>query len=222
MRVRRELYSRRSSVKYRVFRIYIWFLVSLFGFIATLPLNFLSLEHLKLEEKYGERKAKRIGDIYGAVSGWGFFLFWFGIWFSPQIRFAIPLFQGLFVRLPLLNITIPLLHLIVFIPFFAVGAWLGIKGVIETTLRVAETHRPVRIVTTGVYSIVRHPQYLGGLLAHVGFSFLLSGLYSLLLMPLVVAVIYLTSRKEETELTKEFGQEYLDYKKKTPMLLPRW
>ncbi len=200
---------------------YLWFFISLFGFIAILPLYFLSLEHLKLEDKYGERKAKRIGDGYGVVSGWGFFLFWFGIWFSPQTRFAIPMSQELLIRLPLLNTTIPLLHLIVFIPLFVVGAWLGIKGVTETTLKVAETHRPVRIVTTGVYSIVRHPQYLGGLLAHIGFSFLLSELYSLLSTPLIVALVYLISRKEETELTKEFGEEYLDYKRKTPMLLPR-
>jgi protein-S-isoprenylcysteine O-methyltransferase Ste14 len=201
---------------------YLWFFVSLFGFIATLPLYFLSLEHLKLKEKYGEEKAEKIGDVYGVISGWGFFLFWFGIWFSPQTRFTIPLFQTLTVRLPVLGITIPLLHLAVFIPFFAAGAWFGIKGVTETTLKVAETHRPARIVTTGVYSIVRHPQYLGGLLAHIGFSFLLSGLYSLLSTPLIAAVVYFISRKEETELTREFGQEYLDYKKKTPMLLPRW
>jgi protein-S-isoprenylcysteine O-methyltransferase Ste14 len=201
---------------------YIWFFISLFGFIATLPLYFLSLEHLKLEEKYGGRKGKKIGDAYGVISGWGFFLFWFGIWFSPQTRFVIPMFQELLIRLPFLNITIPLLHLVVFAPFFAVGAWFGIKGVTETTLKVAETHRPVRIVTTGVYSIVRHPQYLGGLLAHLGFSFLLSGLYCLLSTPLIALIVYLISRKEEAELTKEFGQEYLDYKKKTPMLIPRW
>jgi protein-S-isoprenylcysteine O-methyltransferase Ste14 len=200
---------------------YLWFFVSLFGFIATLPLYFLSLEHLKLEEKYGEEKAEKIGGVYGVISGWGFFLFWFGIWFSPQTRFTIPLFRALIVRLPVLNITIPLLHLVVFMPFFAVGAWFGIKGVAETTLKVAETHKPVKIVTTGVYSIVRHPQYLGGLLAHIGFSFLLSGLYSLLSTPVVAAVIYIISRKEETELTREFGQEYLDFKKKTPMLLPK-
>jgi protein-S-isoprenylcysteine O-methyltransferase Ste14 len=200
---------------------FLWFFVSLFGFIATLPLYFLSLEHLKLEERYGRRRGKKIGDAYGVISGWGFFLFWFGIWFSPQTRFAIPIFQPLLIRLPVLNITIPLLNLVVFAPFFAVGAWFGIKGVAETTLKVAETHRPVRIVTTGVYSIVRHPQYLGGLLAHIGFYFLLSGLYSLLSTPLIVTLVYLISRKEEKELTKEFGEEYLDYKKKTPMLLPR-
>lgn len=201
---------------------YICFFLSLLGFIAILPLYYLSLEHLKLEEKYGKRKGKKIGDIYGVISGWGFFLFWFGIWFSPQTRFTIPMFQELLVRLPILNITIPVLHLVVFTPFFAVGAWFGIRGVIETTLKVAETHRPARVVTTRVYSIVRHPQYLGGLLAHIGFSFLLSGLYSLLSTPLTAALVYLISRKEENELTKEFGKEYADYKKKTRVLLPRW
>jgi protein-S-isoprenylcysteine O-methyltransferase Ste14 len=198
---------------------FIWFFISLFGFIATLPLYYLSLEHLKLKEKYGRRKAERIGDIYGIISGWGFFLFWFGIWVSPQTRFTIPVLQDFLVGVPVLNVTIPLLHLAVFVPFFVVGAWLGIKGVNKTTLKVAETHRAVKIVTTGVYSIVRHPQYLGGLLAHIGFSFLWSGLYSLLSTPVVVAVVYFISRKEETELTKEFGQEYLDYKKRTPSLL---
>ena len=200
---------------------YIWFFLSLLGFTVTLPLYYLSLEHLKLEEKYGRRKGKKIGDISGVISGWGFFLFWFGIWFSPQTRFTIPTFQELLVRLPVLNITIPLLHLVVFTPFFAVGAWFGIRGVIETTLKVAETHRPARVVTTGVYSIVRHPQYLGGLFAHIGFSFLLSALYSLL-ATLIVALIYFISRKEEDELASEFGEEYVGYKKKVPMLLPRW
>ena len=199
---------------------YIWFFISLFGFIATLPLYFLSLEHLKLGAKYGESKGQKIGDVCGVISGWGFFIFWFGIWFSPQTGFTIPVFQEWIVRLPVLYITIPLTHLVVFTPFFALGAWFGIKGVTETTLKVAETHRPSKVVTTGVYSIVRHPQYLGGLLAHIGFSFLLSGLYCLLSTPLIVSLVYCISRKEEIELTKEFGQEYLNYKKKTPMLLP--
>jgi protein-S-isoprenylcysteine O-methyltransferase Ste14 len=200
--------------------VYIWFFISLLGFIATLPLYFLSLEHLKLGAKYGESKGQKIGDVYGVISGWGFFIFWFGIWFSPQTGFTIPVFQEWIIRLPVLYITIPLTHLVVFTPLFVLGAWFGIKGVTETTLKVAETHRPLKVVTTGVYSIVRHPQYLGGLLAHIGFSFLLSGLYCLLSTPLIVTLVYSISRKEEIELTKESGQEYLNYKKKTPMLLP--
>ncbi len=182
---------------------------------------FLSLEHSKLEEKYGKQKGKKIGDVYGIISGWDFFLFWFGIWLSPQDRFMIPFFQDFSIQIPVLNLTIYLVNFLIFIPFFMSGAWFGIKGVILTSLKVAETHRADRIVTTGVYSIVRHPQYLGGILAHIGFSFLLSGLYSLLATPLVIALIYTISWKEENELTKEFGQEYEDYKRKVPMLIPK-
>jgi protein-S-isoprenylcysteine O-methyltransferase Ste14 len=182
---------------------------------------FLSLEHLKLEEKYGKQQGKRIGAIFGMISGWGFFLFWFGIWLSPQDRFLIPFFQDFSIHIPILNMTIYLVNFLIFIPFFIVGAWFGIKGVIQTSLRVAETHRADRVVSTGVYSIVRHPQYFGGILAHIGFSFLLSGLYSLLVTPLVIAVVYIISWKEEKELLREFGQEYEDYKSKVSMLIPK-
>jgi len=200
---------------------YIWFFISVSGLIATIPLHFLSVEHLKLQKRYGRKKGTKIGEIYGLISGWGFFLFWTGIWVSPQPRFTIPILQNLSVLVPVINFSIPLLHLIICTPFLIPGAWLAIKGVKETTLKVAETHRTETIVTTGVYSVVRHPQYLGGLLAHAGISFLLSAGYSLLLTPLMVVLIYLISRKEEEELIREFGKEYEDYQKKVPMLIPR-
>jgi len=202
-------------------KMYIWFFISVSGLIATIPLHFLSVEHLKLQKRYGRKKGTKIGDIYGLISGWGFFLFWMGIWVSPQPRFTIPILQSLSVLVPVIDFSIPLLHLIICTPFLIPGAWLAIKGVKETTLKVAETHRTETIVSTGVYSVVRHPQYLGGLLAHAGISFLLSAGYSLLLTPLMVVLIYLISRKEEEELIREFGKEYEDYKRKVPMLIPR-
>ena len=199
---------------------HVWFIISLLGFISiTLP-YFLSLEHLKLEGKYGKAKGKRIGEILGIISGWGFFLFWFGIWFSPQERFSIPFLQDLAIEIPFWSQTIHLVNFLIFLPFFIAGAWFGIKGVILTSVKVAETHRTDKIITKGVYSIVRHPQYLGGILAHIGASFLLSGMYSLLATPLVIALIYIISWKEENELTKEFGKDYEDYKKRVPMLIP--
>jgi protein-S-isoprenylcysteine O-methyltransferase Ste14 len=196
-------------------------LLSLIGFIAVIPIYFLSIEHSKLRQKYGEQKGKRIGEILGIVSGWGFFLFWFGIWFSPQDRFVTPFLENLSIQIPCINFTLSVANLIVFLPFFIAGVWFGVKGVIETSLKVAETHRAEKISASGVYSIIRHPQYFGGILAHIGFSILLSGTFSLLVTPLVVAEIYLISRKEESELSKEFGKEYEDYKTKVPMLLPR-
>lgn len=201
---------------------YICFVVCVLGFIVVLLPYFLSLEHLKFEEKYGKQKAKRIGKLLGVISGWGFFLLWFGIWLSPQYRFIIPFFQDSSLQIPLLNFKIYLVNLLIFIPFFIVAAWFGIKGVIDTSLKVAETHRAEKVVTTGVYSIIRHPQYFGGILAHIGFSFLMSGLYSLLITPLVIAVVYIISWKEEQELLKEFSQDYEEYKAKVSMFIPKF
>lgn len=185
------------------------------------PIHFLSVEHLKLQERYGKDKGIRLGEIYSLISGWGFFLFWAGIWFSSQPRFTVPVFADLAFTVPVVNFLISIVHLVIFAPFFLVGAWLGIEGVKQTTLKVAETHRTEEVVTSGVYSLVRHPQYLGGLLAHVGISFLLSAWLSLLFTPLVVVLLYVVSRKEEEELVKEFGKEYEDYKKKVSMFMPR-
>jgi len=200
---------------------YIWFFISVLGAIAVIPLHFLSVEHIKLQNRYGKEKGTKIGEIYGLISGWFFFFFWMGIWVSPQPIFTIPFPQNPSVFVPVVSSSIPLLHLTICTVFLAPGAWLAIKSVKETTLKVAETHRTEKIVTTGAYSIVRHPQYLGGLLAHVGISFLLSAWYSLLLTPFMIVLIYLISRKEEEELIREFGKEYEDYKKKVPMLIPK-
>lgn len=199
---------------------YIWFSICVLAAIAMIPLHFLSVEHLKLQEKYGKENGTKIGEIYGLISGWGFFFFWMGIWVSPQPRFTTPILQNLSILLPVVNFSIPLLHLIICIPFLILGARLAIIAVRETTLKAAETHRTEKIVTNKVYSIVRHPQYLGGLLAHIGISFLLSAWYSSLATPLMIVLIYLISWKEEKELIREFGKEYEDYREKVPMLMP--
>ena len=200
---------------------YIWFFICVLGLITVIPLHFFSVEHHKLQERYGKEKGIKVGEIYGLISGWVFFFFWMGIWVSPQPRFSIPILQHLSLLIPIVNFLIPLFHLLLFIFFLILGTWLAIIGVRETTLKVAETHRTEKIVTTKVYSVVRHPQYVGGLLAHVGISFLLSAWYSILLTPLMVVFIYLISWKEEEELINEFGREYEDYKKMVPMLIPR-
>jgi protein-S-isoprenylcysteine O-methyltransferase Ste14 len=136
------------------------FPLSIIGIVVVVPIHFLSVEHIRLQQKYG-KKGRRIGNTLSLISGWGFFAFWAGIWFSPQPRFTIPILANWAIQIPLVNFSLPIVHLTVFVPFFLVGAWLGIAGVKETTLKVAETHRADRIVSSGVYSTVRHPQYLG-------------------------------------------------------------
>jgi protein-S-isoprenylcysteine O-methyltransferase Ste14 len=184
------------------------------------PVHFLSVEHHKLQRKYGEKKGTKVAEIYGLTSGWGLFIFWIGIWISPQTRFTVPMFQNLSFLLPVTDFSTPLFHMVICLIFLIPSTWFAVKGVREITLRTAETHRTERIVTTGVYSVVRHPQYLGGLLAHIGISFLLSAWYSLLVTPLVTVLLLLISKKEEEELIREFGREYEDYRRMVSMFIP--
>ncbi|MFW9881516.1 MAG: methyltransferase family protein, partial [Candidatus Thorarchaeota archaeon] len=185
------------------------------------PLHFLSVEHLKVQKKYGKEKGTKIGDIIGLISGWGFFMFWFGVWLSPQPRFFIPLLQNFTFIIPIINLSISLIHIFISIPFIIIGAWFGIGSVKETTLKVAETHRAEKVVSSGLYSKIRHPQYFGGVIAHIGITILLSAFLSLITTPVIILLNILISWKEEKELIKEFGNEYEDYRKNIPMFFPK-
>jgi len=200
---------------------YIIFFISLIGLILILAPYFLSVEHIKLQEKYGEEKGIKLAKALGLISGWGFFLLLFGIWISPQPKFKIPFLQIDLEIVPIFNFSIILFHLIISIPIIFIGAWFGLVGVKEITLKVAETHMPERVISTGIYSRIRHPQYFGAILSHIGISILLSSFYSILSTPFVVFLIYLISWKEEKELLREFGKDYEIYKKRVPMLFPR-
>ncbi|MHA2364298.1 MAG: methyltransferase family protein [Candidatus Hodarchaeales archaeon] len=199
----------------------ILFWICVLGEIVILLPYFWSLEHLRLQGRFGKEKGIKIGDILGMISGWGFFLFWIGIWVAPQPEFTLLMFQDQTFTVPLVNFSIPLIHLLIFIPLIIIAMWIALKGVKDVSLKVAETHRAEKVITTGSYSIVRHPQYLGGLLAHIAISFFLSALYSLIATPFMVIIILLISWKEEKELIKEFSTDYEDYMKKVPMLFPK-
>ena len=192
-----------------------WFLISVLGLVFVVPLHFLSVEHDRLDNRFGKEKGYKVGAALGMISGWGFFLFLFGLWISPQERFTFQVSGISFVG-------VPLSHILLAIAFLLPGAYLGIKGVTEMGLKAAETHRVDRVISSGVYSRVRHPQYLGAILSHIGASFLFSGYYSLFVSPVVIVINYILCWKEERELVKEFGEEYLKYQETVPMLIPRF
>lgn len=197
------------------------FALSMLGLLCMVPIHYWSVEHGRLETRFGEKNGRKIGEILGMISGWGFFLFSMGLWFSPQPRLWHP--PGFTLRIPTLN------SFYRFSPiYFLSGAVLlvpsiffGVNGVRETSLRVSETHRAEKVVTSGVYSRVRHPQYLAGILSHLGFSLLLSAYFSLAVSPVIFTVYVLLSIKEEKELINEFGEEYFEYSERVPMIIPK-
>jgi protein-S-isoprenylcysteine O-methyltransferase Ste14 len=76
-----------------------------------------------------------------------------------------------------------------------------------------------RLVDTGIYAIVRHPQYTGGLLA-IFLTTLLWYPHWLfgVLGVMGAVVVYLSCREEDKYLVKKFGNDYKDYMQKVPRM----
>ena len=101
----------------------------------------------------------------------------------------------------------------------AIFGWLPIftfrrRGKVEGK---AYVHTTV-LVDSGVYSIVRHPQYLAGVLMSIALP-LISQHWSIALLGLVAAVLYyLDTFVEEEQDIEKFGEEYRQYMQKVPRL----
>ncbi|HEY3390439.1 MAG TPA: isoprenylcysteine carboxylmethyltransferase family protein [Prolixibacteraceae bacterium] len=70
------------------------------------------------------------------------------------------------------------------------------------------------LITTGIYSKIRHPMYLGFILWLIGFPVVYGALFSFILSFLFIANILLWRYLEEIELEERFPS-YPDYKKTT-------
>ena len=76
------------------------------------------------------------------------------------------------------------------------------------------------VITSGAFSVVRHPIYLGAILGYAGMICLTLSITSAALLVIIVAFYRYISRYEEKLLTQRFGDEYREYMKKVPMLFP--
>jgi|OpeIllAssembly_1097287.scaffolds.fasta_scaffold07488_3 protein-S-isoprenylcysteine O-methyltransferase Ste14 len=79
-----------------------------------------------------------------------------------------------------------------------------------------------KLITDGVYSQVRNPQYLGFLLITGGIDFLWPTFSTVLMWPILVFLYVRLAREEETKLEEKFGEEYREYAKKVSRFKPKW
>jgi len=85
----------------------------------------------------------------------------------------------------------------------------GIKGI------------PEEIITTGLYSIVRHPINLGLIYTFAGWYIVWAGAYSLYFLPILTIGLIIETFWEERNLERVFGDRYKEYKKKVGMFFPK-
>ena len=76
------------------------------------------------------------------------------------------------------------------------------------------------LVTEGLYKHVRHPQYLGILLATLGLIVFRFSPISVALWPVLAFIYYRLARKEEKKCEEKFGEEFREYRRRVPMFLP--
>jgi protein-S-isoprenylcysteine O-methyltransferase Ste14 len=88
--------------------------------------------------------------------------------------------------------------------------WLHLRG---------EPYRPLGFVTPGPYRLVRHPLYVGWLLAFWATPTMTAA--HLLFAVTTTAYILIAIRLEERDLGEIHGERYAEYRRNVPMLVPR-
>lgn len=77
--------------------------------------------------------------------------------------------------------------------------------------------------TNGLYSIVRHPLYLGNFFIWIGVFIWVGDLWFLLVGCIFFFIIYIPIMKLENNfLEKKFAEKYLVWAKKTPLFIPKF
>ena len=125
---------------------------------------------------------------------------------------------------------VPGVHLILLIagslfyfPGLALVLWgrlaLGKMYFVSTSFG-AQLYADHRLVTHGPFAMVRHPMYLGLVVAALG-SLFLYHTWTTLAYAIFAPFVLLRARREEIALAAEFRQEWNDYCRRVPAFIPR-
>jgi protein-S-isoprenylcysteine O-methyltransferase Ste14 len=114
----------------------------------------------------------------------------------------------------------------------AVGITTGLVLLIATAAIRRAAHRELGrhpalrqksdLVTTGIYSRIRHPMYLSNWLLGAGLALTLRGVYALWCLPVWFFAYAVLIFFEERGLAEEYGQAYREYQERAPWrMIPR-
>ncbi len=122
------------------------------------------------------------------------------------------------------------IYVMLFAKAFWVGRVIALIGVAVLSLAAAQLlwnrHKGVVLIKTGMYSVVRHPQFSGIIIITVGLTVMVltnstDSLFQIVRLWLIQILGYIAiARYEEWCLSKKIGEEYRQYKRKVPFLFP--
>ena len=144
----------------------------------------------------------------------------------PYFGFCFCLWRSLPLKLSAqARIVALLLGSLLYFPGLALVFWgrltLGEMYNASTSFGV-ELYADQRLITHGPYAIVRHPIYVGLLIAALG-GLLVYRTWTLVFLVMnAVGVIVFRGRREEEALALEFGEQWAAYCQQVPACLPHW
>ena len=98
------------------------------------------------------------------------------------------------------------------------GAIITLKQYFTVNVAIAEGQK---IIERGSYKYIRHPSYAGSILTFLGFGLTFTNWLTPLVITIPILLAYLYRIKiEEAALTRAFGEEYMEYMKRTRRLIP--
>ncbi len=138
--------------------------------------------------------------------------------------------------IPVLLFTMKMSVIVIFVPnwylsiagtvFLILGVYIGILGNkgynTKAFLGFSDPDCEYGFSTEGLLSRIRHPWYLASIVAFIGFLFIFPNSAVVLSAVVLTAYIFIGIRLEERKLIRQFGQKYLDYRQRTPMLFPKF
>ncbi len=117
--------------------------------------------------------------------------------------------------------------------FLVIGVSLSVMGFIIRAITIGSTpagtsgrntkegHVAEQLNTSGIYSIIRHPLYLGNYLMWIGIVVFTYNIFFVIIISLAYGLYYERIMiAEERFLEKKFGQSYLDWSLQAPAFFP--
>jgi protein-S-isoprenylcysteine O-methyltransferase Ste14 len=86
---------------------------------------------------------------------------------------------------------------------------------------IAPDRKAGKLLTGGVYGIVRHPRYVSVFFGLIAVALFTNYLAAYVVLGVLTPVTYIMTLLEERELRDRFGQEYVDYSRRVPRFIPR-
>ncbi len=138
---------------------------------------------------------------------------------SAAVAIALPIVEATLRETTVSNMYITLAGLAVVLVGWSM-AYAANRTIGESWSPTVDKTEEQNLVISGVYSVVRHPLYLSGLLVLAGTNIYFESSWAWIGALLALIVILIRVPIEERLLVERFGQKYIAYKKRTKAILP--